>query len=79
MLTEFIRDNKMNPDNILQIPHTQIESIAGISHGSVVNAIHDLKENNFIRVIEPGGLEGNCTKFQVNKRFVDSGVQTAYW
>jgi len=83
ILTEFIRPTApkyvVNPLNKVKITHNQMEDISGISHGSVVRAVKELKEKNFIRTLIPGGLEGNPTTFQLNKRYLSCGIIDAYW
>jgi len=79
ILTEFIRDTQLNPGNKVKITHNQMEDISAVSHGSVVRAVKELKEKKFIRTLILGGLEGNPTTFQLNKRFTDSGSAEAYW
>jgi len=79
ILTEFIRDNKINPMNEVTITHNQMEAISAVSHSSVVRAVKELKINNFMRTLIPGGLEGNPSTFQLNKRFIGCGDIAAYW
>ena len=79
ILTEFIRDTRLNPENKVKITHNQMEEISGVSHSSVVRGIRELKEKGFIRVLISGGLEGNPTTFQLNKRYTDSGDIISYW
>jgi len=83
ILTEFIRPQQpkyiINPLNKVKITHNQMEDISGVSHGSVVRAVKELKEKNFMRTLIPGGLEGNPTTFQLNKRFIQCGTIEAYW
>lgn len=79
MLTEFIRHDKINPDNLVKITHRQMETISAVSHSSVVRAVKELKEAGFLRVQEAGGLEGRPTTFQLNRRFLQTGVMEAYW
>jgi formylmethanofuran:tetrahydromethanopterin formyltransferase len=79
ILTEFIRDNKINPDNEVKITHHQMETISGVSHGAVVRAVRELKNTGFVRVVVAGGLEGNPTTWQLNGRYTNSGVFEASW
>ena len=80
ILTEFIRDKSIIPDNFVKITHNQMENISGISHTSVVRAVKELKVKNFMKVYEPGGLEGRPTTFQLNDRYLDvRGSPEAYW
>ncbi len=79
ILTEFVRDTRINPENKVKITHNQMEGISGVSHSSVVRGIRELKEKGFIRVLISGGLEGNPTTFQLNKRYTDSGDIISYW
>ena len=79
ILTEFVRLNKINPDNLVKIPHSQIENISGVGHGSVVRAVRELKDKGFIRTHIAGGLSGDPSTFQLNRRFTDSGNMDAYW
>jgi len=79
ILTEFIRDNKLNPGNEVTITHNQMEAISAISHSSVVRAVRELKDKEFMRVLIHGGLEGNPSTFQLNGRFTESGLLDAHW
>ena len=79
ILTKFIRHNKLNPTNSVKITHNQMEAISAVGHSSVVRAIKELKQKDFLRVIVPGGLEGNPNTFQLNGRFTDSGNEGANW
>ena len=79
VLTEFIRDKKINPMNEVTITHNQMEAISAVSHGSVVRGVKELKDKNFMRTLIPGGLEGNPSTFQLNGRFTESGLPEAYW
>ena len=56
-----------------------METFSGVGHGSVVRAVKELKEKNFMRVLEAGGLEGNPTTFQLNGRYTHSGNTEATW
>jgi len=79
ILTEFIRDKKINPNNEVTITHNQMESISAVSHGAVVRAVRELKDKHFLRVLIPGGLEGIPSTFQLNGRFTNSGSIDAHW
>ncbi len=79
ILTEFIRDKGKNPNNRVKISHTQIEDRSGVGHGSAVRGVKELKEKGFMKVLVPGGLEGNPTVFQLNGRFTHSGNTESSW
>lgn len=79
ILTEFIRDSKKNPMNKVTITHNQMEAISGVPHSSVVKAIRELKEKNFMKTLVPGGLECNPSTFQLNCRYTLSGNREASW
>lgn len=79
MLTEFIRNNTINPENLVKISHTQMQEISGLGHSTVVRSVRQLKDKGFIRVHEQGGLEGRPTTFQLNRRFLQTGTLEAYW
>lgn len=79
VLTAFIRDNDLNPDNHVTITHDQIEEIAGIGHSSVVRAIQILKQAGFLRVVIAGGWQRGPATFQLNKRYVETGNLNSYW
>ena len=80
ILTEFIRDNKLNPYNLVKIPHTQIEDISAETHGSVVRGVRELKDSGFIRVHGSGSFGGRTATFQLNGKYILTGVPPkAYW
>ena len=79
ILTEFIRDKKLNPNNEVTITHNQMEAISAVGHSSVVRAVKELKDNDFMRVLIHGGLEGNPSTFQLNGRYTNSGNTEANW
>ena len=79
MLTEFIRNSDTNPDNAVKMTHKQMIYTSGTSHSSVVRAIQELKETNFIRTLIPGGLEGNPSTFQLNQRYIGCGGKKTFW
>jgi len=79
ILVKFTRHKKLNPKNEVTITHNQMETISGISHGSVVRAVRELKQKGFMTTLIPGGLEGDPTTFQLNDRYLDVGNSDAYW
>lgn len=79
MLTKFIRDNRLNPDNLVQISHSEIEYVSGVTHGSVVRAMRELKDKGFMRTETPGGLLCGESRFQLNGRYLDTGSLNAMW
>ena len=68
MLTEFIRDKKLNPENKVKITQKQIENITGQCHQTVVNGVKELKEDGFLHIEqdEQGGLERNYTTYTLS-------------
>ena len=72
VLTEFIRDKKLNPENKVKITQKQIEAMTGQSHQTVVSGIKALKKQDFFHVEqdEQGGLERNYTTYTLNGRFL---------
>ena len=70
MLTEFIRDKKLNPEHKLKISQKQIEIYTGLCHPTVVSAIKELKKHKFITVSWQGGLEENCSEYIVDPKYV---------
>jgi len=72
MLTEFVRDKKINPDNKVGITQSQIRAMTGQSRQTVVDGIKALKKCGFLHVEpnEQGGLERNYTTYRLNGRFL---------
>lgn len=70
ILTEFIRDKKLNPENTVKITHRQIEERSGLGHATVVRSMKALKEAKFISVEQQGGLERNYSIYKLNGRFL---------
>ena len=72
LLTEFIRDKKINPDNKVKMTQSQIEKLTGLSHATIWRGIKELKAKEFIHVQEDeqGGLERNYTTYRLNGRYL---------
>lgn len=72
LLTEFIRDKKVNPDNKVKMAQSQIEELTALSHATIWRSIKELKAKGFINVEEDeqGGLERNYTTYRLSGRFL---------
>ena len=79
ILSKFIRDGKGNPENLIQMSHNDIERLSGESHSSVVRAIKELKERNFIRTKIAGGLGNGRSTMQINGFYLQIGQEDARW
>lgn len=79
MLTDFIRDKEDNPNNELTISHDKIEELSGLSHCTIVRAMKELKDKQFIKVKQHGGFRRHISTYVVNGRYTHSGCQEARW
>lgn len=70
LLTEFIRDKKINPNNLVKITHRQLEAISGLGHSTVIRSMKSLKRSPFLEVEEQGGLELNHSTYKLNGRYL---------
>lgn len=70
LLTEFIRDRKMNPEHKVKMSQGQIEKASGLSHPTVVRGLKELKTTGFISVAQQGGLEWNYSIYYINGRYL---------
>ena len=70
ILTEFIRDKKLNPEHLVKITHAQIEAKSGISHSSVIRSMRELKEDGFLEVVVQGGLERRNSVYKLSTRYL---------
>ena len=72
MLTEFIRDKKINPEHKVKITQNQIRDITGMSRATIWRGIKQLKEKKFLHVEmdEQGGLERNYTTYTLDGRYL---------
>lgn len=69
LLTEFVRDKKLNPDNKVKMTQLQIEELTGISHKTVVTAIRELKEAELLFIDKQGCL-GKQSEYKLNGRYL---------
>jgi len=79
MLTEFIRDKNTNPMNELTIDHDDIEEISGIAHSTVVRAMRELKDKNFLKIKQKGSFRRHKSTYTINGRYTHSGCEDVRW
>lgn len=79
LLMEFIRSNKNNPKNLVEMSHKQIEDMANISHGSVARGIKELKRAGFLRIHQAGRFGGHPHVYQLNGKYLSIGSPDVYW
>ena len=72
ILTEFVRDKRLNPELKVDITQKQIRQRTGQSRQTVVDGIKSLKKQGFIDVdpLEQGGLEQNYTTYTLTGKFL---------
>lgn len=70
LLTEFIRDKTLNPDNEVCITQIQIMELTGISEAEVKRCIKRLKDSGFIQFKQKGGLARRYSVYILSGRYL---------